>query len=100
MLIKIRWSLVVVLVGCLSVLTLISFASPPDPGWLGGIWDAADFDDVIMMLVAYCEAGSSAAQQVDAMFLRTVVGLIAAAREDPPLTVLASCHSIRAPPAA
>jgi hypothetical protein len=40
---------------CLAVLfallTLrsLAFASPPDPSWLDGIYDGADFDDVVVL---------------------------------------------------
>ena len=40
-----RWLLVVVLIGLLFVLSPMAFASPPDPSWLGGFWDDADFDE-------------------------------------------------------
>jgi len=56
---KMRWLLVVVLIGLLFVLSPMAFASPPDPSWLGGFWDDADFDDVILHLTWCCPALSS-----------------------------------------
>jgi hypothetical protein len=55
-----RWRrfLVLVLLACCSTLPLLAYASPPDPTWLPGIYDNADYDDVIGLLAdtaAVCE---------------------------------------------
>ena len=42
--------LVLVLLACCATLPLAAYASPPDPIWLPGIYDDADFDDVIGLL--------------------------------------------------
>jgi hypothetical protein len=44
-----RWRrfLVLVLLACCGTLPLLAYASPPDPTWLPGIYDNADYDDVI-----------------------------------------------------
>jgi hypothetical protein len=44
-----RW-LVVVLLACCGTLPLLAHASPPDPIWVPGIYDNADYDDVIGLL--------------------------------------------------
>src|SRR5262245_8405026 len=31
-------------------LTPLAYASPPDPSWIRGLYDAGDFDDVVVML--------------------------------------------------
>ncbi len=36
------------LVLVLSALGPLASASPPDPGWIGGFYDAADYDDVVL----------------------------------------------------
>ena len=41
--------MLVLLVGC-GTLPLLTHASPPDPTWLPGIYDDADYDDVIGLL--------------------------------------------------
>jgi hypothetical protein len=51
-------ALVLLLVGCLFSSTPLAYASPPDPIWIEGIYDAADGDDVI---VSICGAGWSVA---------------------------------------
>ena len=47
-----RWRrcLVLVLLVCCGTLPLLAQASPPDPTWLPGIYDDADYDDVIGLL--------------------------------------------------
>ena len=43
-----RLPLTALLVLVLSTLGPLASASPPDPGWIGGFYDAADGDDVIL----------------------------------------------------
>ncbi len=47
-----RWRrcLVLVLLVCCGTLPVLAQASPPDPTWLPGIYDNADYDDVIGLL--------------------------------------------------
>jgi hypothetical protein len=47
-----RWRrlLVLVLLVCCGTLPLLAQASPPDPTWLPGIYDNADYDDVVGLL--------------------------------------------------
>jgi hypothetical protein len=42
--------LALVLLACCCILPLLAHASPPDPIWLPGIYDDADYDDVIGLL--------------------------------------------------
>jgi hypothetical protein len=41
-----------VVVGLLGVLTPVAYADPPDPTWLAGYWDDADFDTVVDFLAS------------------------------------------------
>jgi hypothetical protein len=56
-----RWwrrCLVLVLLACSGTLPFLAHASPPDPIWTPGIYDDADYDDVIGLLTdtaAVCE---------------------------------------------
>jgi len=43
-----RLSVTSVLVLVLLALGPLASASPPDPGWIGGFYDAADYDDVVL----------------------------------------------------
>jgi hypothetical protein len=45
-----RRCLGLVLLACSAILPLLAHASPPDPIWLPGIYDNADYDDVIGLL--------------------------------------------------
>jgi len=42
-----RLSLLPLLVGILALPTSLAFASPPDPTWIQGIYDEADFDNIV-----------------------------------------------------
>jgi hypothetical protein len=45
-----RRALALVLIGGFVALTPLGYASPPDPSWLFGLYDEADYDDVIGLL--------------------------------------------------
>jgi len=40
----------------ISSLSVLAYASPPDPSWARGVYDGADFDDVVCLIIA--NAGS------------------------------------------
>jgi hypothetical protein len=42
-----RQGVALALLGVLVLLGTLVHASPPDPTWIGGLWDDADFDDVV-----------------------------------------------------
>ena len=74
-------------------------ASLPDPSWLGGYWDDADFDDVILFL-AESTVGALPAQPILGESGGTVVGLVGRIQDGPDLEPSSSPLSTRAPPAA
>ena len=40
---------------CSSVAVLpLAYASPPDSSWIRGLYDGADFDDVVVLLTSGC----------------------------------------------
>jgi hypothetical protein len=41
-------------VGTLVVGQLLAFAEPPDPTWIAGFWDDADFDDAVIRVLSTC----------------------------------------------
>jgi hypothetical protein len=47
---------VLVLLGALLALCPLAHASPPDETWIGGIYDAADYDDVVLLVTGGLEA--------------------------------------------
>ena len=40
------------LVGALMTLTPLAYAEPPDPTWIAGLYDNADYDDVVIALTS------------------------------------------------
>ena len=36
----------------ISSLSILAYASPPDPSWVRGVYDDADFDDVVCLILA------------------------------------------------
>lgn len=47
-----RRSVALLVVGALISLAALAHASPPDPDWLGGIWDNGDYDDIILLVTS------------------------------------------------
>jgi len=35
-----------------STLPALAYATPPDPSWIGGIYDDADYDDVVVLVTS------------------------------------------------
>src|SRR5262245_9886335 len=51
-------------VGALLIVSVaLAYASPPDPSWISGIYDAADYDDVVGMVTDATGANDSQATQ-------------------------------------
>jgi hypothetical protein len=44
--------LVVLLLLAVTALVPLAYATPPDPTWIGGFWDDADHDDVIVLITS------------------------------------------------
>ena len=49
-----RWQggVIVILFLAIALLTPMAYASPPDPSWIRGVYDGADFDDVVVLVTA------------------------------------------------
>jgi hypothetical protein len=39
-------------VGVLASSALIAYADPPDPTWIPGVWDDADYDDAVARIIS------------------------------------------------
>lgn len=50
--------IVPMIAGMLAALVSLAYASPPDPTWIAGIYDSADYDDVVALLTDGTGAGS------------------------------------------
>ena len=42
----------VLLLVVLGALTPLAYATPPDPSWVRGLWDGADFDDIVLLITS------------------------------------------------
>jgi hypothetical protein len=41
----------VMLIAVVAALLPLAYASPPDPTWVGGVWDDDDYDNVVLAAV-------------------------------------------------
>ena len=47
-----RLALILLLLGVQAVLLPLAHASPPDQTWLSGLYDDADYDDVVLLVTS------------------------------------------------
>jgi hypothetical protein len=98
-----RWRLSEALVALLilaaqALLPALAHASPPDPSWIPGIYDGADYDDVV--LLATSGAGSVTANALDELRpWPPMVATLGPRRESAARSPRASAIHSRAPPA-
>ena len=79
-------------------LTPLAYASPPDQTWIGGFYDDADYDDVVLLALSLALALADAAPALDACpFVLAVLLLLDA--NAPPFVVRLGPPG-RAPPLA
>ncbi len=45
-------SLALLVAAAMMSLAVLAHASPPDPDWIGGFWDNADYDDVVLLVTS------------------------------------------------
>ena len=90
--------MVVPLVVALASLALLAYASPPDPTYIGGVWDDADYDDVVVLAVS----STSITDTHAACILPLELVVVIAASPDDQLVCahLFSSRRSRAPPTA
>lgn len=80
-----------------SGLTALAYASPPDPAWIRGIYDDADYDDVVVLI-------TSTAATIASVFLvdvgpgSLVAGAVVQSVEHPVCSLSSSSLQSRAPP--
>jgi len=90
--------LALLLVAVIACLMPMAAASPVDPSWVRGLYDGADFDDVVILITS----GSGLANELSRDDLRPELVVIAAvtAPDDNPVISLSLCSpQPRAPPA-
>src|SRR5438445_10765175 len=94
---KPRFLLALVLVGVLVSVTPLAHTSPPDPRWIGGIYDGADFDDVVVFIVSTAALGEPVVSAI-AHPAPIIIGCAPRASETPIPSPGISSHPVRAPP--
>ena len=75
-----RRLIVLVLLGALLTLTPLAQASPPDQSWIGGFYDDADYDDVVLLVTG----GLHAVQESPSPVLARLTEVVALVRAMPP----------------
>ena len=86
-----------VLIGPISALTPLAYATPLDPSWISGIYDGADYDDVVLLITS--EAGGLTSSLLPEFLQGLVVaGILPHAGARVPTATVSTRHS-RAPPA-
>lgn len=90
--------LVVLLLLALLALPGLAHASPPDPVWLGGVYDGDDGDSVVT-LISSGTGHAPAAAPADLPFLSPLLARLTPTPEPRPLRIQASAAPSRAPPA-
>ena len=80
-----------------AVLVVLAYASPPDPWWVPGLYDGADFDDVVALVTSATAIVGPAAPGVPRLVPPVIVP--GALRDDArlPCFVASTLHA-RAPP--
>src|SRR4029450_505286 len=84
-------------VAVLGMLVALAYAAPPDPTYLGGFWDNADYDDVVILVTS---AIGSTNIHTDSDLIRLLVAAppVLPGEEERLPAALRSPHSPRAPP--
>ncbi len=91
--------LLLILLGGLLTLVPLAYASPPDPVWVGGIYDGGDYDDIVAAIGSTDSHVDGVAPAIADPCLTFIGSVQAADTVDPAATGLPSV-SIRAPPLA
>jgi hypothetical protein len=92
-----RVALALLLLLGLSGLTPLAYASPPDPSWVRGIYDDADYDDVVVLITS-AAAVAAPVLVVDIRHLPPCAGRTAQLAEGPAPTRPVPSFQSRAPP--
>jgi len=85
------------LLALLVGLTPLAYASPPDQTWLSGIYDNADYDDVVIALTS-TEGASDGVPAVDIGPAATVIETLHPSAPSSPAQAFRSPYHLRAPP--
>jgi hypothetical protein len=89
--------LILVLVASLLTLTAMAYANPPDPSWISGFYDDADFDDVVNCITSATGLADTLATPDLRPVSILIAPLVQLVDDVVPLVPLAPSHP-RAPP--
>jgi|SRR5215468_3285231 len=90
--------LAISLAAVLCALVPLAYATPPDPTYVGGLWDDDDYDDVVV-LVTSSIGSSDTHTKSDLIRPVVLVALVRSGEEGLLSTAVLSPHPPRAPPA-
>ncbi len=94
-----RRRLTLLVVGAIALLAPLAHASPPDPVWIAGFWDNADYDDVVLLVTSAVGTADSGPPYVT-VSAPVVIASVASPDESPLSTHPLSSWNTRAPPTA
>ena len=90
--------LLALLVLVLGTLAPLAHASAPDPSWISGIYDGADYDDVVVLVT--CATGAVSPLRIaDLEPMLRVIGSLAQLPERATASLSAAAFRPRGPPA-
>ena len=91
-------SVLLALVVLLAATVPLAYASPPDPIWIGGVYDDDDLDDVVV-LITWAVGIVESSPLDDARPVPAVVATLSLGDDAPALCQIRSSSQARAPPA-
>ena len=90
--------LLALLVLVLGTLAPLAHASAPDPSWISGIYDGADYDDVVVLVT--CATGAVSPLRIaDLEPMLQMIGSLTQLPERAPVSLSAAAFLPRGPPA-
>src|SRR6266403_2431406 len=94
-----RRRLTLLVVGAIALLAPLAHASPPDPAWIAGFWDNADYDDVVLLVTSAVGTADSRPPYVT-VSAPVVIASVSSPDESPVSGRPLSSWNTRAPPTA
>lgn len=94
-----RRRLILLVVAAIASLAPLAYASPPDPAWIAGFWDNADYDDVVLLATSAVGTADSDPPYVT-VSIPVAVASVSSPDESPLSARPRSSWDTRAPPAA
>jgi hypothetical protein len=93
----VRWLIIALMLAGTATLPALAYASPPDPSWLSGIYDEADHDDVVVLVMS-ASGNIGFTVRAGVQDLPALIGGVPQTTADASVLVLRSPAHPRAPP--